>query len=137
MLKRKSQTGIGLMMTKAFAKNGAAKVYIVGRRKEKLEEAAREAGVNGNVIPIVGDVGSKESLSKVAEQVKNETGFVNLLVCNSGVYSPPVAKPGNVSVEEFARLGLEQGMEQWNGMSQTPPNQNDHYISDSKPHAQH
>ncbi|GIZ47887.1 hypothetical protein CKM354_001096600 [Cercospora kikuchii] len=107
-------TGIGLMMTKAFAKNGAAKVYIVGRRKEKLEEAAREAGVNGNVIPIVGDVGSKESLSKVAEQVKNETGFVNLLVCNSGVYSPPVAKPGNVSVEEFARLGLEQGMEQWN-----------------------
>lgn len=70
-------------MTKAFANNGAAKVYIVGRRKEKLEAAAREASPHGNVIPIVGDVTSKESLAKVADQVKREAGFVNLLCCNS------------------------------------------------------
>jgi NADP-dependent 3-hydroxy acid dehydrogenase YdfG len=34
-------TGIGLMMAHALAENGAAKVYIVGRRKAKLEEAAK------------------------------------------------------------------------------------------------
>jgi NADP-dependent 3-hydroxy acid dehydrogenase YdfG len=28
------------MMAKALASNGASKVYIVGRRKDKLEEAA-------------------------------------------------------------------------------------------------
>jgi len=32
--------GIGLMMAKALASNGAAKVYIVGRREEKLKQAA-------------------------------------------------------------------------------------------------
>ena len=29
------------MMAKALAENGAKRIYIVGRRKDKLEEAAR------------------------------------------------------------------------------------------------
>ena len=72
-------TGIGLMMTKAFANNGAAKVYIVGRRREKLQEAAKVSS-HGNIIPVVGDVTSKESLCEVAEQIKKEVGYVNLLI---------------------------------------------------------
>jgi len=67
------------MMTKAFANNGAAKVYIVGRRREKLEEAAKTSS-HGNIIPIVGDVTSKESLCEVAEQIKKDVGYVNLLI---------------------------------------------------------
>ena len=102
------------MMTKAFANNGAAKVYIVGRRKEKLDEAVRETGSRGNVIGIVGDVNSKESLMQTAEQIKKDVGFVNLLICNSGVYSPPVANPAQDSVAEYARKALEQGPEVWN-----------------------
>lgn len=35
-------TGIGLMMTKALEQNGA-KAYIIGRRLETLEKAAKEA----------------------------------------------------------------------------------------------
>jgi len=72
-------TGIGLMMTKAFANNGAAKVYIVGRRREKLDEAAK-VSPHGNIIPVVGDVTSKESLCEIAEQIKKEVGYVNLLI---------------------------------------------------------
>lgn len=34
--------GIGLMMANALAENGAARVYIVGRREEKLREAAKK-----------------------------------------------------------------------------------------------
>jgi NADP-dependent 3-hydroxy acid dehydrogenase YdfG len=34
------QSGIGLMMAKALATNGASKVYIVGRREGMLLEAA-------------------------------------------------------------------------------------------------
>ncbi|KAI7517877.1 hypothetical protein KC331_g21500, partial [Hortaea werneckii] len=75
-------TGIGQMMTRAFATNGAAKVYIVGRRKEKLDETA---ALNPDVIvPIVGDVTSKESLCQVADQVEKDAGYVNLLCVNSG-----------------------------------------------------
>lgn len=97
------------MMTKAFAKNGAAKVYIVGRRKEKLDEAAQ---ISSNIVPIVGDVTSKESLLAIAEQVKKETGFVNLLICNSGIM-PPVTKvkPKEASIQEYARAALEHNFE--------------------------
>ncbi|THW03338.1 hypothetical protein D6D25_08441, partial [Aureobasidium pullulans] len=57
-------TGIGLMMTKALASNGAKKIYIIGRRKDKLEEAASH---NPSVIiPVVGDVTSKDTLKEIA-----------------------------------------------------------------------
>jgi short-subunit dehydrogenase involved in D-alanine esterification of teichoic acids len=72
------------MMTKAFVNGKAAKVYIVGRRKQKLDEAAQ---LSSNITGIVGDVTSKESLCQIAEQIKQETGYVNLLCCNSG-YMP-------------------------------------------------
>ena len=36
------KTGIGLMMAKALAQNGAERVYIVGRREHTLNEAAAQ-----------------------------------------------------------------------------------------------
>jgi NADP-dependent 3-hydroxy acid dehydrogenase YdfG len=33
-------SGIGKMMAHALAENGAAKVYIIGRREDRLKEAA-------------------------------------------------------------------------------------------------
>lgn len=103
------------MMTKAFALNGAAKVYIVGRRKEKLDEAAK-LSPHGNIIPLVGDVTSKESLIQVAEQVKQDIGHVNLVCCNSGGMPPPIpANPSlGASVSEFAQTALKQSMADWN-----------------------
>lgn len=47
------------MMARALALNGASKVYIIGRRKEKLEETANSVSTK-NIIPLVGDVTSKE-----------------------------------------------------------------------------
>lgn len=62
----------------ALDANGAKAVYIVGRREEVLKQAASTA-VNGNIIPLQGDVTNQESLSKVVEQVRQKEGFVNLL----------------------------------------------------------
>ncbi|KAK5133406.1 hypothetical protein LTR08_007745 [Meristemomyces frigidus] len=105
-------TGIGLMMTKAFAANGAAKVYIVGRRKEKLDETAKLAP--NIIVPVVADVTSKESLCALADKIKQETGYVNLLICNSGTMSPPVsALATEVSIEEYRVKALEQASEDW------------------------
>ncbi|QIX01545.1 hypothetical protein AMS68_007062 [Peltaster fructicola] len=104
-------TGIGLMMTKAFAFNGAAKVYIVGRRKEKLDEAAK---LSPNIVPVVGDVTSKQSLIDLAAQVKKEVGYVNMLICNSGTMPPGISvKPNEVPLEEYAKAALELSFEDY------------------------
>ncbi len=99
------------MMTQAFAAGGAAKVYIIGRRKDKLDETAK---LSPNIVPLVGDVTSKESLCQIAEQIKQETGYVNLLCCNSGYMPPPIGvKSTDVSVQEYAKKALEQKTEDW------------------------
>ncbi|OCL12259.1 NAD(P)-binding protein [Glonium stellatum] len=80
-------TGIGLTIAKALAANGAHKVYIVGRRKEVLEAAAKTTSPE-SIIPLPGDVTSLESLCEMAERVKTEVGYVNLLVANAGIMGP-------------------------------------------------
>jgi FlaA1/EpsC-like NDP-sugar epimerase len=56
-------SGIGLMITQTLAVNGA-KVYIVGRTEEKLEKVVEVhgKGIAGQIIPIVGDVSTKDGV---------------------------------------------------------------------------
>ncbi|PNP37393.1 hypothetical protein TGAMA5MH_10692 [Trichoderma gamsii] len=94
-------TGIGLMMARALAKNGAAKVYIGGRRLEVLEEAA--ASLGPNVVPVKCDVTSKESLQQAVDFIKQDTGYLNVLVCNSGIGGPNTIQiQDDTSIEEWA-----------------------------------
>ncbi|RMY14510.1 hypothetical protein D0866_13923 [Hortaea werneckii] len=87
-------TGVGLMLAKALESNGA-KVYITGRRIEKLQEAAKTAE-HGNLIPIQGSTTSHDNLQKVVDQITQETGYIDLLVNNAGMTtfdSSPNARP--------------------------------------------
>ncbi|KAH6670414.1 putative Rhamnolipids biosynthesis 3-oxoacyl-reductase [Halenospora varia] len=86
-------SGLGLYVAKALDANGAKAVYIVGRRKETLENAAKQA-INGSIIPLQGDVTSKESLESIAKTMKEEQGFINVLFANSGIIGPTAAKMG-------------------------------------------
>ncbi|KUJ15155.1 short-chain dehydrogenase/reductase [Mollisia scopiformis] len=79
-------TGIGLMMAKALEENGA-KVYIIGRRLETLEKAAKQAK-HGNIIPAQGDVTKKEDLDRIVDSITKSDGFINVLVANSGIGGP-------------------------------------------------
>lgn len=89
------------MMAKALAVNGAKAVYIVGRRKDRLEAAAKES-THGNIIPIQGDVTSKDSLKSIADQIKQEIGYINVLIANSGISGPQHSKlTPESSLEEF------------------------------------
>ncbi|KAI1178290.1 short chain dehydrogenase [Nemania sp. FL0916] len=100
-------TGIGLMITKALAANGAAKVYILGRRQNKLQEAASNIG-SANVVPVECDVTSVESLKAAVQKIEQEAEFVNLLVCNSGIGGPIGNQPKpETTLAEFAESNLE------------------------------
>jgi NADP-dependent 3-hydroxy acid dehydrogenase YdfG len=84
-------SGLGLYVAKALDANGARAVYIVGRRQETLEKAAKQA-INGTIIPLQGDVTSKESLEAIAERVRKEQGFINVLLANSGIIGVDISK---------------------------------------------
>lgn len=74
-------SGIGLMATQAFAVNGA-KVYIIGRTKEKLEKVAEQYGkdVPGQIIPLVGDISKKESIAEIIKEIESKEKCVCILV---------------------------------------------------------
>ncbi|KAI2628568.1 NAD(P)-binding protein [Hypoxylon sp. NC1633] len=106
-------TGIGLMITKALAANGASKVYILGRRLHVLQQAAAQSG-SSNVIPVTCDVTSKESLQAAADQIQREVGHVNLLVCNSGIGGPYGLRPKpETTLDEFVDACLAVPIEDY------------------------
>ncbi|KAK5560553.1 hypothetical protein LTR46_000861 [Exophiala xenobiotica] len=82
-------SGLGRMMARALAANGASKVFIIGRREASLKETA-DSVPGGNIIPLVGDVTSKESLQQCVDKVKAEVDSIDVLVANSGISGPSV-----------------------------------------------
>jgi NAD(P)-dependent dehydrogenase (short-subunit alcohol dehydrogenase family) len=100
------------MMAKALAQNGAAKVYIAGRRPDVLEKASLELGPD-TVTPLVCDVTSEASLRAAAGVVEAGAGRLNLLVCNSGIGGPqarePAADDGGTTAAEWAAVNLAHG----------------------------
>ncbi|KIW11970.1 hypothetical protein PV08_09244 [Exophiala spinifera] len=82
-------SGLGRMMARALAANGAAKVFIIGRREASLKETA-DSVPGGIIIPLVGDVMSKPSLQQCVDKVKAEVDAIDVLVANSGISGPSV-----------------------------------------------
>ncbi|KAI1408738.1 NAD(P)-binding protein [Hypoxylon sp. FL1857] len=78
-------TGIGFMIAKALAGAGAKKVYLLGRRKSVVESSAAQ---DPSFVPIVCDISSKESLQSAVDLITKDTGYINLLVANSGIIGP-------------------------------------------------
>ncbi|OCF62206.1 hypothetical protein L486_01873 [Kwoniella mangroviensis CBS 10435] len=98
-------TGIGRAIATALTINGA-KVFIIGRRFNVVEEtakelnaAAQEAQSGGECIPIEGDVGTKAGVVEVYEKVSKLTDKLDCLVNNAGfsanwrVYSDDLNDP--------------------------------------------
>ncbi|KAL1593857.1 hypothetical protein SLS60_010590 [Paraconiothyrium brasiliense] len=95
-------SGLGLYAARALDANGAKAVYIIGRREETLKNAAKTA-VNGTLKPIVGDVSDKQSLQKIAEQIRREEGYINLLFANAGVSGPNHTMDVPATVKDFQK----------------------------------
>lgn len=105
-------TGIGRAMAKTLAANGAERVYILGRRVDILQKCAL---LNPKtIVPLQCDVTSKPELQDCANRVQQEVGYINLLICNSGVAGPGSTKLGGTSnLDDFISINWEQSTEDY------------------------
>ncbi|KAL7892954.1 hypothetical protein HDV63DRAFT_413532 [Trichoderma sp. SZMC 28014] len=105
-------SGIGRMITRALAANGAYRVYIIGRRIRVLEQTATE--FPDVVKALECDVTSKESLQAAADIIHKEVGYINLLWCNSGT-SGPESKTlnNNSSLDEFIEENWKHSVDEY------------------------
>ncbi len=75
-------SGIGRACAAALAREGA-RVVLVGRRKERLEETARAMGNSAFVV--AADVSKKDEIARVVELAVAHFGGLNILLNNAGV----------------------------------------------------
>ncbi|KAG9120998.1 Splicing factor [Ceratobasidium sp. 392] len=82
-------TGIGLMIAKALAANGA-RVYVGGRRNEVIEGSTKEHGpkADGHLIPLELDVTDKASIKNAVQTIQKNEGKLDLLFNNAGQSGP-------------------------------------------------
>ncbi|KAI1475900.1 NAD(P)-binding protein [Daldinia eschscholtzii] len=111
-------TGMGLMIAKTLAANGA-KVYITGRRAEVLETSARVHGSpevlgpqGGSIVPIKMDISSKDSVQGVVAEITQKDGFVNLLVNNAGIWMGRVAAKPEDGLEAYSEAMLAESKDE-------------------------
>lgn len=115
-------TGIGLMQARGLRAAGA-KVYIVGRRGEVLEQTAKVHGsCDKPLIPLTADVSTKEGCLALAEEFGKHEQKLDILVSNAGGVGPlnegsttidasgqshPEHNKERLSAEDFAKKSLE------------------------------
>jgi NAD(P)-dependent dehydrogenase (short-subunit alcohol dehydrogenase family) len=92
------------MIARALASGGASKVYILGRRKEKLDAAASH---QPSLHPIQCDITSKSSLQSAVDIITSETGHINLLVANSGIVGPTTSFVPGQSISQIRKSMFE------------------------------
>ena len=78
--------GIGKAAAQRLAEEGA-KVVIVARRPEVLEQAAQDirTATEGVVLAVAGDVSMPETVTNVIKTTLNNFGRIDILVNNAGV----------------------------------------------------
>ena len=119
-------TGIGLMITQALVTNGS-KVYITGRREEALQKVVDQYSTGpGNIIPLPGDISSKDDVERLAKEVSSkERNGIHLLVNNAGIARDDntrfstAGKPDFSSADALSKHMMQSQPEQWADTFQT------------------
>ncbi len=75
-------SGIGRAMALAFVREGA-KVVIAGRRKDRLEKVAHEAGLN--CLPVQADTGNAQDIARLVKTAHDHFGNLHVLVNNAAL----------------------------------------------------
>ena len=109
-------TGLGLMTANALAANGV-KVYVTGRRLEKIKDAEKQdTDSGGSITAIQMDVTSKESIQEFVKKLSEKEKHINLLVNNAGATSVNYGEkwtPSGNPKEVSERMMSYQGFDDW------------------------
>lgn len=89
-----ANTGVGFQIAKALVENGYT-VYVGSRDVQKGEAAAAELGGNAKAVQL--DITDSESIRIAVKTVKNEYGYLTLLVNNAAISH--AGKPGRTMEE--------------------------------------
>ncbi len=93
--------GIGLATAKLFAAEGA-RVYVTGRRADKLDEAVREIG--HGAVGVTGDAANLSDLDRLYARIRQDHGRLDVLFANAGTASAEAKPLGQIEEEDFDGL---------------------------------
>lgn len=97
-------SGVGEATAKLFADEGA-KVVISARRKDKLEEVAREIEESGgDVLVVQCDISKPEDAKRLIEETLNEYGQIDVLVNNAGILEEGLKPIDKATDEDIQRI---------------------------------
>ncbi|KAJ3479108.1 hypothetical protein NLI96_g9290 [Meripilus lineatus] len=112
------------MIAQSFANNGA-KVYIVGRRQEALQNAINKWGQslahpNGKLIPLTADITDKDSIEALAKRIGEKEQKIDVLVNNAGIsLGTSNVEAGKESAEALQRELWKEKQDNWEAVYQT------------------
>ncbi|KAF2225328.1 hypothetical protein BDZ85DRAFT_91795 [Elsinoe ampelina] len=100
-------SGIGLAFASALARNGASKIFLLGRRLPPLEAARDSFGPS--IQPIQCDVTSADSLSSAVSTISKATPYIDVLINNAGITGPTHTDLYNAtSITQLSEMMLSQ-----------------------------
>jgi citronellol/citronellal dehydrogenase len=91
-------SGIGYTIASQYLSYGA-KVWIGSRKEEKISKAVEELSILGTVRGVKLDIREPEDIQKLATQIKEEDGRLDILINNAGGQFPAAAE--NISFNGF------------------------------------
>ena len=99
-------SGIGRSVALAFLKDGY-RVALAGRRKERLEQTAKDSGAPERTLIAQTDVTEQKSVQALFAAIKEKFGRLDVLFNNAGI-----GTPGSIMLEDLS-------LEQWQAVVNT------------------
>jgi NAD(P)-dependent dehydrogenase (short-subunit alcohol dehydrogenase family) len=97
-------SGIGKACAKAFCKEGA-KVILLGRRKEVLDETVQEIG--SQALAVQGDVTKSDDLDRLVQVTRDKFQRIDILVNNAGIFKgAPLHEISDEQYDEMMNINM-------------------------------
>lgn len=93
--------GIGLTTAKAFIAEGA-RVYITGRRQDRLDAAVAELG--DAAVGVRGDVANLGDLDRLYDRIRQDHGKLDVLFANAGTADSDALPLADIAEQDFDRI---------------------------------
>lgn len=98
-------SGIGFAAARLFQKNGA-RIAIIGRDCERLDQARRQLG--DGVVAIQADVRRRSDLQRMADELKSAFGALDIVFANSGVaFATPIGTTDEAACDEMMNVNFK------------------------------